>query len=99
MTLTPNDRKELRRRGHALQPVVLIGQHGLTPAIVAELDVALIAHELVKVKARVGGRTLRFEVLSTLAEQTAAELVQTIGNIGLFYRKNKTLQKILLPDS
>lgn len=99
MSLTQNARKELRRLGHALQPVVLIGQHGLTPAIVSEMDIALTTHELVKVKARVGGRTLRFEVLSILAEKTASELVQTIGNIGLFYRKNSKLQSILLPDS
>lgn len=99
MPLTQNDRKQLRRLGHALQPIVLIGQHGLTPAIVSEMDVALTAHELVKVKARVGGRNLRSEVISSLAERTGSELIQTIGNTGLFYRKNKTLSKILLPDS
>ncbi len=99
MPLTQNDRKQLRRLGHALQPIVLIGQHGLTPAIVSEMDSALTAHELVKVKARVGGRNLRSEVLSSLAEKTASDLIQTIGNVGLFFRKNKKLSKILLPDS
>lgn len=99
MPLTQNDRKQLRRLGHALQPVVLIGQHGLTPAIVAETDVALTAHELVKIKARVGGRNLRSEILSTLAERTGSELIQTIGNVGIFFRKNNKLSKILLPDS
>lgn len=99
MPLTQNDRKQLRRLGHALQPVVQIGQHGLTPAIVAEMDAALTAHELVKVKARVGGRTLRAEVLASLAEKAGADLIHTIGNVGLYFRKNKKLSKILLPDS
>jgi len=99
MTLTQNDRKQLRRLGHPLQPVVMIGQHGLTPAIVSEMDLALTAHELVKARARVGDRARRSDVLVALAEKTGSDLVQTIGNIGLFYRRNKILQRILLPDS
>lgn len=99
MTLSQNDRKQLRRLGHALQPVVLIGQLGLTDAVVAEMNLALDDHELVKVKARVGGRAARSDALSTLADRTGSQLVQTIGNTGLFYRQNNKLQKILLPDS
>jgi RNA-binding protein len=63
------------------------------------MDLALTAHELVKARARVGNRALRSDVLSALAEKTGSDLVQTIGNIGLFYRKNKILRRILLPDS
>ena len=99
MSLTQNQKKYLRRLGHGLQPVVLVGQQGLTEAVAREMDAALSAHELLKVKARVGDRELRDEVLSGLAERTGSELVQTIGNVGLFYRKNKKLQKILIPDS
>jgi RNA-binding protein len=99
MPLTQNQRKHLRRLGHPLQPVVLIGQAGLTDAVVRETSLALDAHELLKVRARVGDRQLREQVLSTLAERTDAELVQTIGNVGLFYKKNKELPKILIPDS
>jgi len=99
MSLTPNQKKYLRRIGHDLAPIVLIGQQGLTEAVARETDTALTAHELLKVKARVGDRKLRDEILSSLAGMTGAELVQTIGNIGLFYRPNKELQKILIPDS
>ena len=99
MNLTQNQKKYLRRLGHGLQPVVLIGQQGLTEAVIRETDAALAAHELLKVKARVGDRSLRDEVLSDLADRTGAELVQTIGNVGLLYKKNKELQKILIPDS
>jgi RNA-binding protein len=99
MSLSQNQKKYLRRLGHGLQPVVLIGQQGLTEAVARETDAALAAHELLKVKARVGDRSLREQVLSDLAEKTGAELIQTIGNVGLLYRKNKELQKILIPDS
>lgn len=99
MSLTQNQKKHLRRLGHALEPVVLVGQHGFSPAVAAELDVALTAHELVKVRARTGDRGLRDEILSRLAEETRAELVFQVGNVGLFYRKNKELSKILLPDA
>jgi RNA-binding protein len=97
--LTQNQKKHLRRLGHGLQPVVLIGQQGLTPAVVAEAASSLAAHELLKVRARVGDRALRSEILSSLAERTRSELIQTIGNVGLFYKKNKELSKIFLPDT
>lgn len=99
MTLSTSQKKHLRGLGHSLDPVVLIGQHGLTPGVIAEMDGALTAHELVKVRARVGDRDLRLDILSTLAERTGSELVQRIGNVGLFYRPDKELPKILLPDS
>jgi RNA-binding protein len=98
VTLTQSQKKHLRRLGHALDPVVLVGQHGFTPGIAAELDGALDAHELVKVRARTGDRDLRNEILSKLAETTGSELVFQVGNVGLFYRKNKELPKLLLPD-
>jgi len=99
MELSAGQKKHLRSLGHALSPVVLIGQQGLTDAVVAETDSALEAHELIKVRARVGDRELRNEILTTLADRTVSSLVQTIGNVGLFYRKKKELPKILLPDS
>jgi len=98
MSLTQIQKKHLRKLGHALQPVVLIGQQGLTDAVVRETSLALEAHELLKVRARVGERDLRDEILSNLAERTDSELVQTIGNVGLFYKKNNKLTKILIPD-
>jgi RNA-binding protein len=98
MALTDNQRKHLRRLGHALNPVVLVGQRGLTPNVVAELARALHDHELVKVRARVGDRTRRDAVLAELAAATGSELAFQVGNVGLFYKKNNTLNKILIPD-
>ena len=63
----------------------------------AELDRALSDHELVKVRARVGDRDLRDQILDELAAQTGAELVQRIGHVALFYRPNPEKPGILLP--
>ena len=99
MRLSQNQRRHLRGLGHALEPVVLIGQQGLTDAVVREMSSALAAHELRKVRVRVGDRDQRARILSSLAERTSSELVHTIGNVGLFYKKNNKLKTILIPDS
>jgi RNA-binding protein len=99
MALTDHQKKHLRRLGHALHPVVLVGQRGLTPGVTAELARALDDHELVKVRARVGDRQARDAVLAALASATGSELAFQIGNVGLFYKKNNKLNKILIPDS
>jgi RNA-binding protein len=98
MTLTEKQKKYLRRLGHPLSPVVMLGNAGLTPGVVKELERALTDHELVKVSARVGDRSARDAALEILAKQTSSEIVQRIGNVGLFYRRSSTLAKILLPD-
>jgi RNA-binding protein len=99
MALTERQKKHLRRLGHALHPIVLVGQKGLTPGVTEELRLALEHHELVKLRARVGDREDRDAILAELARLTGSEFVHRIGNVGLFYKKNSNLQKILLPDS
>lgn len=98
MLLNDAQRKHLRRLGHDRNPVVLIGQNGLGPAVVTEMDRALTDHELVKVRARVGDRDVRDRVLAELAAATGSELLQQIGHVGLFYRRHPEQPRILLPD-
>ncbi|MCM2311830.1 MAG: YhbY family RNA-binding protein [Steroidobacteraceae bacterium] len=95
--LSDAQRKYLRRLGHDRNPIVLVGQGGISPNLVAELDRALTDHELVKVRARVGDRDLRDEILDTLAASTQSELVQRIGHVALYYRPSKEKPGILLP--
>jgi RNA-binding protein len=97
MPLTDAQRKHLRRLGHDRNPIVLVGQGGISANLVAELDRALNDHELVKVRARVGDREARDEILEQLAASTGAELVQRIGHVALYYRPNKDKPGILLP--
>jgi RNA-binding protein len=99
MALSERQKKHLRRLGHDLHPIVRIGQRGLNPGVVEELRLALEHHELVKLHARAGSREDRDRMLGELAQRTASECVFRIGNVGLFYKKNNTLQGILLPDS
>jgi len=98
MALSEKQKKHLRRLAHPMNPIVMLGNAGLTDAVVAELDRALTDHELVKVSARVGERDARNEVLATLASRTTSELVQRVGHVGVFYRRRAELPKILIPD-
>ena len=97
MPLNEPQRKYLRRLGHDRDPVVLVGQNGISPNLIAELDRALGDHELVKVRARVGDRDTRDAMLTELAASTGAELVQRIGHVALYYRRNPDQPGILLP--
>ena len=99
MELSDSQKKHLRGLGHRLKPVVMIGQHGLTDGVVAETERALADHELIKVRARLGGRESRDATLEDLAARTGATIVQRVGNVGLLYKENSILQKILIPDS
>lgn len=95
--LSEKQKKYLRGLAHGKEPVILIGSSGLSPAVAKEFEIALGAHELVKVKARVGDRDERDAILDELAKQSASALVQRIGNVGVFYRPHKDKPKIILP--
>jgi len=97
MTLTERQKKHLRGLAHGREPIVLIGQSGLSEGVTRELDGALTSHELVKVRARVGDREQRDQILEELATKTSSTLVQRIGNVGVFYRPHKDKPKIILP--
>ncbi|MGD9842615.1 MAG: YhbY family RNA-binding protein [Steroidobacteraceae bacterium] len=103
MSLTENQKKHLRRLAHPLHPIVMvgnaIGEPGKLAAITRELDGALSSHELVKVRARLADRAARDTVFDTLIKATHSELVQRIGNVGVFYRSNQEKPKIMLPDA
>lgn len=98
MKLTEKQRKHLRRLAHPLNPVVLVGQEGDTAGVVRELDIALGAHELVKVRARAADRDERNLLLDRLAAATSSELIQRIGNVGVYYRPHPEQRRIILPD-
>jgi RNA-binding protein len=88
MTISPNQRRWLKASAHHLKPVVTIGQNGLTEAVLAELEIALAHHELLKVKVAAGDRELRDAMIAEMTSATAAELVQRIGNVAVIYRHN-----------
>ena len=85
--LSPSERKALKARAHKLEPVVIIGSKGLTDEVVKEVDLALKAHELIKVRAPAAERDEREVLLQELVSRTAAEAVQTIGKVFVIFRK------------
>ncbi|HSD53304.1 MAG TPA: YhbY family RNA-binding protein [Burkholderiales bacterium] len=85
--LTPAERQALRGRAHRLSPVVLIGEAGLTPTVVAEVDRALQAHELIKIRVMGAERAAREAMLGTVCAATDAAPVQHIGKILVVYRE------------
>jgi RNA-binding protein len=99
MELSERQRRYLRGLGHALNPVLLIGQHGVTPAVVAEAVRALHDHELIKVKFRGAGREDRDSGLVQLATATESVLVQRIGHTALYYKRRNDRPGIVIPDA
>ncbi|MEY8689569.1 MAG: YhbY family RNA-binding protein [Leptothrix sp. (in: b-proteobacteria)] len=84
--LTPAQRKEHRAAAHHLDPVVMIGGEGLTPAVLKETDAALKAHGLIKVRVFSDDRTVREALLTQLAEQLDAAPIQHIGKLLVLWR-------------
>ena len=84
--LTPAQRKVHRADAHHLDPVVLVGGDGLTPAVVKEIDNALKAHGLIKVRVFSDDRTAREAMLQTLTDQLDAAPIQHIGKLLVLWR-------------
>lgn len=84
--LTPAQRQFLKARAHSLQPVVMIGNQGLTPAVLKEAECALLAHELIKIKAASDDADTRRGWADALCAATGAHEVQRIGKVLVIYR-------------
>ena len=81
-------RSELRAEAHALKPVVIIGDKGLTESVLAEVERALKAHELIKVKAATDERELRKAWMEEICGKLGAHPVQSIGKVLVVWREN-----------
>lgn len=89
MALSQDRKKSLKAIGHRLNPVVMVAEKGLSENVLMEIDRALEDHELIKVKYAVGDREVKKQLLKETEAATRSTLVQSIGNIGLFYRPAK----------
>jgi RNA-binding protein len=81
-------RQALRAAGHHLSPVVQVGKEGVTPAVLRQLDEALLAHELVKVKVGTESPEDRFEAAARVAAGPGVLVAQVLGRTMLVYRKH-----------
>jgi len=98
MALKNSQIRYLRGLCHALKPVILVGQKGVTDALFAELDAALTHHELVKVKIAAEDRESRDQLGADLAKRAKAEGVQKVGHVGCLFRRNDEKPRVALPD-
>ncbi len=86
LEITATQRRALRAHAHALKPVVLISQNGLTDAVMKEIVVSLDSHELIKIRVFNDDREERDGYLHTICEQLAAAPVQHIGKLLVIWR-------------
>jgi RNA-binding protein len=93
MPLTSTQIRELKKLAHSLKPVVIVGQHGLSESVLAEIDSTLDIHELIKVKLAGADKADRVEMSETIVQGTSASLVQIIGRVAIFYRPNPKKKK------
>ncbi len=96
--LTPSQRKEKRADAHHLDPVAMIGGDGLTPAVVKEIDAALNAHGLIKVRVFSDERDTRATYFVTLADTLGAAPIQHIGKLLVLWRPMPPKEKIERED-
>ena len=97
IALTNAQIRFLRGQAHDLKAMLQVGGKGITDALVAEVQLALEHHELIKVKVAAEDRELRDAMIAELAERTDAALVQRIGHVVVLYRQSKDHRQIVLP--
>ncbi len=96
MKLSNKQIRHLRGLAHDLKPVVMVGDKGLTDNVIEELNIALDAHELIKVKIRAEEREERDAMIETITQKTSAQFIQRVGHIVTLFKRNKEA-KIALP--
>ena len=86
VSLTPRERAHLKARAHPLEPLVHVGQGGLTAGVVHEIERALTAHGLIKVRAGGEDRVARAELLDAICTRPDATPVQHVGKVFVLWR-------------
>ena len=95
--LAASQKRYLRSLAHDLKPVILVGAKGVTPAMLAELELALEHHELVKAKFAAPDRDERDAWVEAIVEASGAALVQRVGNVATLFRPRRKDPGIVLP--
>jgi len=99
MPITEKQKRWLKQQVHHLKPVVTVGQHGITEAVLAEIAIALDHHELIKIRVNAGDREERDAAVSLIRERTNADLINRIGNVAAYYRHNpKKREPLAIPS-
>ena len=94
LTLTHSQKRHLKALAHARKPVVIIGDKGLTPAVLSEIQLALDHHELIKIRVNAEDRAAREAMIGEICANAEATLVQRIGHIATLFRRNAEAPRI-----
>ena len=95
--ITASQKRYLRGLAHPLKPIIQLGGKGVTDALVAELEIALERHELLKVKVAADDRDARDAMITELAARTRAALIQRVGHTATLFRASTDKPQIELP--
>ncbi len=96
MKLNKSQNRYLRGLCHKLTPVVMVADKGLNDNVMAEIELALEHHELIKIKLR-GDKTQREQWLQTIDKTCNAQLVQSIGQVACLFRRNPDRPRVAIP--
>ena len=99
MPLTAKQRQFLKSLAHGLEPVVQVGNKGISDGLLEQIREQLVAHELIKVRVNTESTVEPAEAAEALAEGTRSELVQKLGRVVVLYRRHDEKPKIALPRS
>ncbi|MDC0238342.1 YhbY family RNA-binding protein [Gammaproteobacteria bacterium] len=89
------DKKALKAIAHHLNPIVTIGNLGLSTSVIAELNRAISDHELIKVRLNIVDRKLRVEFVNEVSQLLDAKIVQQVGKVVVLYRPNEETRPAL----
>ena len=95
--LDNRQKRYLKALAHDRKPVVIVGDKGLTSAVVNEIHLALDHHELIKVRLNAKDRETRAQMITQLCQILEAELVQRVGHVAALFRRNPQASRIQLP--
>jgi RNA-binding protein len=95
--LTNPQKRHLKALAHPRKPVIIVGDSGITPAVIREIALALDHHELIKIRVNADDREAREIMILDLCAETGAALVQRIGHIATLFRRNHDAPRIELP--
>ncbi len=84
-------KKQFKAKAHLLNPVIMIGQAGLTESVLKEIEITLDTHELIKIKIR-AEKEDRNQICNQIIAESKAELIQSIGQIIVIYRKKPNIE-------
>ncbi|NOZ54468.1 MAG: ribosome assembly RNA-binding protein YhbY [Gammaproteobacteria bacterium] len=89
MKLNSKQKRFLRAQAHKLKPIVIVGNVGLTPTVLEEIDNSIEHHELIKIRINASDRINRQQMIEKISQHTYSQLVMSIGHIAAFYRTSQ----------